>query len=342
MDQNELPAEAGGRAAEIEVPVGRIDFARLNNFDEPHAGIPGVPKDAGSIEIALLQRYFGKIHRFRRGLLRFEPSVDGYAGALAPLVEQNAGRLSRRLGLQERTGANPPMDDLFLPGSPVRWGFHTDYSHFGVIGAPGAARPGHSHFSRNIAWQREGDVPRAAFLFSFGSFQAQWYSGYGEDVLRTCLASRDSVLVVGCAAGFLPWISDRVHAGAPLHALLTDSAEFHGRVNARLAFLLGDPTLLESAIRPPEDFRVRKVGESIRLEWKPSTEADVGHVVDCAASRDSALWKHLLSSEPGADGRVVPLSGRPPGHEVFRIRAVGRRMGNFGSFQQRSAPAFAQ
>lgn len=342
MDQNELPAEPGGRAAEIEVPVGRIDFARLNNFDEPHAGIPGVPKDERSIELALLQRYFAKIHRFRRGSLRFEPSVEGYAGALAPLVEQNAGRLSRRLGLPEKTGSTPPMDDLFLPGSAVRWGFHTDYSHFGVIGAPGAARPGHSHFSRNIAWQREGDVPRAAFLFSFGSFQAQWYSGYGEDVLRTCLASRDSVLVVGCAAGFLPWITDRVHAGAPLHALLTDSAEFHGRVNARLAFLLGDPTLPESAIRSPEDFRMRRVGESIELSWKPSTDANLGYVVDCATSLDSALWKPLLSAEPGTADVVVPVSGRAQGHGVFRIRAVGRRTGNFGSFQQRSAPTFAQ
>jgi hypothetical protein len=340
MDQNELPAEPGGRAAEIEVPVGRIDFARLNNFDEPHAGIPGVPKDARSIEIALLQRYFGKIHRFRRGILQFEPSVDGYAGVLAPLVEQNVGRLSRRLGLNNQTGATPPLDDLFLPGRPVRWGFHTDFSHFGVIGAPGASRPGHSHFSRNIAWQREGDVPRAAFLFSFGSFQAQWYSGYGEDVLRTCLASRDSVLVAGCAAGFLPWISDRVHAGAPLHALLTDSAEFNGRVNARLAFLMGDPTLLESAVRAPEDFQARKAAGMVRFAWKPSTDADVGHVVDCAPSMDASQWKLLLSAEPGAAGGAVSVTNLPAGHGVFRIRAIGRRTGNFGSFQQRSAPAF--
>jgi hypothetical protein len=342
MDQNELPAEALGKAAEIEVPVGRIDFARLNNFDEPHAGIPGVPKDAGSIEIALLQRYFGKIHRFRRGILRFEPSVDGYAGALAPLVEQNVGRLSRRLGLPSRRETTAPLDDLFLPGRPVRWGFHTDYSHFGVIGAPGAARPGHSHFSRNIAWQREGDVPRAAFLFSFGSFQAQWFSGYGEDVLRTCLASRDSVLVAGCAAGFLPWISDRVHAGAPLHALLTDSAEHHGRVNARLAFLLGDPTLLESAVRPPDDFQVRMTDRTVRFDWKPSTDADAGHVVDCATSMDASHWKRLLSVEPGVGGGSVAISDLPEGHKVFRIRATGHRSGNFGDFQQRSAPAFTR
>jgi hypothetical protein len=234
------------------------------------------------------------------------------------------------------------MDDLFLPGAKVRWGFHTDYSHFGVIGAPGAARPGHSHFSRNIAWRRDGDIPRAAFLFSFGSFQAQWFSGYGEDVLRTCLASPDSVLVAGCAAGFLPWISDRVHAGAPLHALLTDSAEHHGKVNARLVFLLGDPTLLESAVRPPSDFRVRREGSSVRFEWKPSADADAGHVVDCAPSPDATAWQHLVAAEPGATTASVPAGAIPEGHVEVRIRALGRLSGNFGRFQQRSAPVFAR
>jgi hypothetical protein len=149
-------------------------------------------------------------------------------------------------------------------------------------------------------------------------------------------------LVAGCAAGFLPWISDRVHAGAPLHALLTDSAEFNGRVNARLAFLMGDPTLLESAVKAPEDFQVRNTTGMVRFTWTPSTDADAGHVVDSAPSMDASQWKLLLSTEPGAAGGAVSVTNLPAGHDVFRIRAVGRRTGNFGSFQQRSAPVFHQ
>lgn len=137
----------------------------------------------------------------------------------------------------------------------------------------GAAKPGHSHFAKNVAWKRPGDIPRVAFLFAFGSFLGQWYSGYGEDFLRTCLATENSVLLAGTAYAFAPWITDRVHAGAPVHALLTDSAERNASVNARLTFLLGDPCLLEHPLLAPSAFNAKTQAGITELSWTASPEA---------------------------------------------------------------------
>jgi hypothetical protein len=338
-DQNFLPAEGPGRPAEIELPVARIDFARLNNFDDVHAGLPGNPKDSAAIETALLERYFDKIHRYRRGLLPFAARAEGYAGVLAPLVASNLRHVAPRLWSADPLPAGASQSDLFQPGAPVRWGFHVDYSHFGVIGAPGAAKAGHSHFSRNIAWRRDGDVARAAFLFPFGSFQAQWFSGYGEDILRTCLSSPDSVLMVGSAGGFRPWITDPVHAGAPLHALLTASAERHGEVNARLAFLLGDPCLLEDPVRPPGPMVVRVVGGEIEARWTASPDADRGYRLMSAPSLDSPTWIPLAEIPPGAE--TVRVRRPPTGLGVMRLQALGTRTTLSGRYRQWSAPVFS-
>ncbi|MEN9732017.1 MAG: hypothetical protein RLZ45_12, partial [Verrucomicrobiota bacterium] len=218
-DQNELPREPDGSPGRIEVPLGRIDFARLSHFDSRFAGLKGSPRNALEVEVALLERYFDKAWRYRRGMLPFQETAIGYANVLAPLVDRNLAHIAPRLMGPQPLSPAAWNSDLFQEGPPVRWGFQTDYSHFGVLGMTGAAKAGHSHFAKNVAWKRPGDVPRVAFLFAFGSYLGQWYSGYGEDFLRTCLAAEDSVLLAGTAYAFAPWITDRIHAGAPVHAL---------------------------------------------------------------------------------------------------------------------------
>ena len=337
-DQNFLPREGPRQGAVIEVPISRIDFARLNNFDSELAALQSKPRDSVGIEIALLERYFDKLHRYRRGQLPFRNQAEGYAGVFTSHVEDNLRHIAPRLWSVAPLPASQFQTDLFHAGEPVRWGFHTDYSHFGVIGQPGAAKSGHSHFSRNIAWQRSGDMPRAAFLFSFGSFQAQWFSNYGEDVLRTCLAAPDSTLIVGCAIGFRPWITDRVHAGAPLHTLLTDSAERHGEVNARLVFLLGDLCLREDPIHPTGSLSVQTSVTGTQLSWTLSPDADIGYRITAADSLDAALWSPIAMPPRGSS--LWRLSENRPKGTVFRIQAEGTRTNLSGRYRQWSAPVF--
>ena len=231
--------------------------------------------------------------------------------------------------------------DLFQDGPAMRWGFQTDYSHFGVLGMTGAAKPGHSHFAKNVAWKRPGDVPRVAFLFAFGSFLGQWYSGYGEDFLRTCLASDNAVLLAGTAYAFAPWITDRVHAGAPVHALLTDSAAAHPHVNARLTFLLGDPCLLEHPLKAPTDLRVQRTnpGGDIELSWKGSPEADRGYRIDSASDTDPNSWT-LVQELPPTTLRLR-LDPTRAG-KIIRLRGLGTVTNASGRHRQWTAPAFAK
>ena len=340
-DQNELPREPDGSPGRIEVPLGRIDFARLSHFDSRFAGLKGSPRNALEVEVALIERYLDKAWRYRRGMLPFQDAAIGYANVLGPLVDRNLVHIAPRLMGPQPLGPASWNSDLFQEGPPVRWGFQTDYSHFGVLGMTGAAKAGHSHFAKNVAWKRPGDVPRVAFLFAFGSFLGQWYSGYGEDFLRTCLAAEDSVLLAGTAYAFAPWITDRVHAGAPVHALLTDSAERNLSVNARLTFLLGDPCLLEHPLKAPTDFRARTEGGGpdgpIELDWTASPEADRGYAIDRAATDDAATWTPVRELPPGTTRFRVESAA---GGKTFRLRGLGTVTNGSGRHRQWTAPAF--
>ena len=338
-DQNELPREPDGRPGRIEVPLGRIDFARLSHFDSRFAELKGNPKSAADIDNALLDRSFDKAWRYRRGLLPFQDTAIGYANVLGALVDRNLVHIASRSGLAEPLQPVAWNSDLFQEGPPVRWGFQTDYSHFGVLGMTGAAKPGHSHFAKNVAWKRPGDVPRVAFLFAFGSFLGQWYSGYGEDFLRTCLGSENAVLLAGTAAAFSPWITDRVHAGAPVHAMLTDSAERNASVNARLTYLLGDPCLLEHPLKAPLDFQARIQNGITELTWTASPAADRGYRIDSAPANDSTTWT-LVQELPPVTTRLRLDSNA--GGKTFRLRGLGTVTNGSGRHQQWTAPGFAK
>ncbi len=338
-DQNELPREPDGSPGRIELPLGRIDFARLSHFDSRFADLKGNPKSALDVEIALLERYFDKVWRYRRGLIPFQDSAIGYANVLGALVDRNLVHIAPRLGPSEPLQPAAWNTDLFQEGPTVRWGFQTDYSHFGVLGMTGAAKPGHSHFAKNVAWKRPGDIPRVAFLFAFGSFLGQWYSGYGEDFLRTCLATENSVLLAGTAYAFAPWITDRVHAGAPVHALLTDSAERNASVNARLTFLLGDPCLLEHPLLAPSAFNAKTQAGITELSWTASPEATGGYRIDSAPANDSATWT-LVQELPPETTRFRLESGA--GGKTFRLRGLGSVTNGSGRYRQWTAPSYVQ
>ena len=338
-DQNDLPREPDGSPGRIEVPLGRIDFARLSHFDSRFADLKGNPKNALAVEVALLDRYFDKAWRYRRGLLPFQDSAIGYANVLGALVDRNLVHIAPRLGQSEPLQPVAWNTDLFQDGPSVRWGFQTDYSHFGVLGMTGAAKPGHSHFAKNVAWKRPGDIPRVAFLFAFGSFLGQWYSGYGEDFLRTCLAAENSVLLAGSAYAFAPWITDRVHAGAPVHALLTDSADRNASVNARLTYLLGDPCLLEHPLQAPSAFNFKTQAGVTELTWTASPEATGGYRIDSAPANDSATWTQVQEL-PTETTRLRLESGA--GGKTFRLRGLGSVTNGSGRYRQWTAPSYVQ
>jgi len=341
-DPNDLPREPDGSPGRIEVPIGRIDFARLSHFDSRFAGLKGSPRNAADVEVALLERYLDKAWRYRRGLLPFLDSAIGYANAVAPLVDRNLLHILPRLAPHEPVSATTWTSDLFHDGPRVRWGFQADYSHFGVLGMTGAAKAGHSHFAKNVAWRRPGDVPRVAFLFAFGSFLGQWYSGYGEDFLRICLAAEDAVLLAGTAHSRTPWATDRVHAGAPVHTLLTDTAERSPSVNVRLTYLLGDPCLLEHPLTAPTGFTARSMGPAVEgaveLSWTASSEADLGYRIDEAPSADAATWTVVRDLPAGTNRLRLGADARG---KTFRLRGLGSVTNGSGRHRQWTAASWA-
>ena len=157
--------------------------------------------------------------------------------------------------------------------------------------------------------------------------------------MRTCLGSENAVLLAGTAAAFSPWITDRVHAGAPVHAMLTDSAERNASVNARLTYLLGDPCLLEHPLKAPLDFQARIQNGITELTWTASPEADRGYRIDSAPANDSTTWT-LVQELPPVTTRLRLESNA--GGKTFRLRGLGTVTNGSGRHQQWTAPGFAK
>jgi hypothetical protein len=129
-----------------------------------------------------------------------------------------------------------------------------------------------------------------------------------------------------------------VHAGAPVHALLTDSAERNGSVNARLTYLLGDPCLLEHPLQAPSAFKAKTQAGVTELTWNASPETPGGYRIDSATTNDSASWTQVQELPPETTRLRLESSA---GGKIFRLRGLGTVTNGSGRYRQWTAPSYA-
>lgn len=290
-DHQLLPSDSeGGPGGQLEIPVGRIDFAALEYYANPTTLLASPHSTLRLAEYQLLRRYLAKVHNYKLGLRTYPQGVrvyeeDGNFFEMGSTI----GNILDRAGYG-RESLNTFKQDLFAQSSDILWGIHGGFSSRSTIQG---SRPT-NYASEELA---TGAIsPRCGFLFLRGSHFVDWnlLDSFGLH----CLALSKDVLSVswigdaysGVFCG--PYQVDPVAAGMHLGAMQTAT---YNRINLQQVtgnYLLGDPTLRMKYIAPPTTASAVKVCVgaagtgtpgaetfAIDVSWTPSSDVVDGYAI---------------------------------------------------------------
>ena len=327
-DQHFLPLESDGSPGRLELPLGRIDFARLPVFVNTNV-FPGV-SNVSHAEVLLHKRYFDKVQRFRRSEIghlddtRIWAPQPGFFG----MIEANR-RLHSRLWGGENPDHTRLTNDVFLAATNYLWGFHGDFGHFKAVGKDQGEPREHTHTQIAV----EGEIPRGMFMLTFGSYFADWFHE-NDDVLRVCLGMSDTALTVSWQGGLnnseIVWRTDAMQAGGPVGWTLRDTFAAQTKASCRATFLLGDPTLREHYLTPVSGFSASKSGGNVNLVWTHQAAATAGYRLYWANSTNTAQWNLLTNLAAGATSWTHTPGN--PSNNAYLLKAAALKITGSGSY----------
>jgi hypothetical protein len=318
------PAPGGG----VEVPVGRIDFARL----------PGL---RGRSEIELLRTYFAKNHRYRMKQLTFAPVVAAGGFFYTPFSATGRVLYANALLAASRlfpAGADAArLVDAFGQRTDCLWAMQGGY------GAPDAL---HNNAGANrvqgtdrysTAWlAAEAHEPRTGFHLLMGSYFGDW-NQTKDNFLRACVALPNSGLAAVWARTRL-WRFEGAGAGETLGEILSRTAQ--GRASTRTTFVIGDPTLRFQITAPPGALSARRRGGAIELTWTAAPEADARYLV-YRWSGENSDFPERLTPEPLTGTRFTDARPRRAA-KFYLVRTVAPVTTGAGRFFNLSQAVFVE
>lgn len=324
FDQSKIPPNQHG-VAELELAVGRADFANLSSF---------FPKT----DIDLTRQYIQKTHRYRHGqftlpqrvsvdtFFSFGPNRDAHGQAL---------RMSSRL-----FGSDPKFvfkGDPLDPINAATWGIIAGY------GLPFGIAYGPFRYHQSINFSQTDREPRLAFANFFGSFFVDHQ--YPDNFMRAFLATPTYGLA---ATWFKPVSVDRIALGfEPVGYGETMGTGFVRTINQSqpgttqntFLALLGDPTL-RLQIQPPPEGPPQFSASGITIEWPPSADTNSLYVVYQSRNGLDGPWVRV-TPRPILQTQFTDVSAliRPV---AYQVRAVGLSTTGSGSFINLSQGLFVE
>lgn len=307
FDQSGLPSD-------VELQLGRVDFANLPAFSLP--------------ETDLLKRYLDKDHRFRRAAFRVssEALIDDNLGVIAG--EQlaisgwrNFPPLCTASGVSQGDWLPTLANQSFLWGCGVGAGTFTS--------AGGVASTS----------QLAASDPRVVFTLLCGSYFGDWDSE--DNFLRASIATPTFTLA-SAWSGRPNWVFQHMALGQTLGfcAKLTQNNSYMYDPNccARQVHvaLMGDPTLRMHYIAPVSDVTVvpNEFGAAI-LSWTASADQVLGYHVYRSQNSDGPFTRvnaNLISETSFTDAFSNPC--------VYMVRAVKLEVTPSGSYYNASTGVF--
>lgn len=238
--------------SEVELGVGRIDFANLPAFD--------------ATEQALLEQYFKKNHAFRTK--QFTPQYRG-------LIQNNFRNY------REGYGQNGLKN--FTPMFGTEKVAYTPYSNLNQESYIWAYAAGSGTFSGINGICKEQDLVsdslQSVFTMHFGSYFGDWDHGQ-YNFLRAVLAS--GTVLTNCWAGRPNWFFYPMAMGETIGYCteLSMSNKYHEHYggyfgNGIHMALMGDPTLKMYVVAPPKFFEVSKTPNQLIFNWELEEDSDV-------------------------------------------------------------------
>lgn len=325
FDQNYYPNKIGGQG-QLELAVGRIDFAKLPLF----------PRKS---ETDLLRQYLNKNDRYRRKQLSSPERVmvGTYFTPPAPR-ELNRNVYGEAIKIATRLFGIAP--GTIFDGDPLAatnaalWGF------IGGNGLPHSVR-GHRgalHVSKDFSDFRQ--EPRVPFCAFYGSYFVDW--DCTNNLMRAFLGTANYGLAAlwfnaGYDGNQVHLAFEQLALGETLGSGLVRTANQNPYADMTHIALLGDPTLRMQVLAPATDLSVT-VEVDVVLKWRPSTEADEYFVYRSTHSLEGP-WTRLTSA-PLITTSFTDTSA-VAGPRLYQVRAAKLIWTGSGSYTNLSQGVFA-
>ncbi|MBM3832575.1 MAG: hypothetical protein FJ403_04755 [Verrucomicrobia bacterium] len=329
FDNDDLPSN-------LELAVGRIDFARLPAFK-----LKGETETQA--EIRLLIQYLKKNHRYRHNIAPFplpQKAIveSSFADSFGPhSIFDNALRLSSRsFGLDP---SHVMKGDLFASrGAGHLWGLFSGAGLHNRILRGYVSATGQPIVRTAEELAIAANEPRIGFYMLHGSYFANW-NLVPNNLLRAVLATPDyGLAAVGSSSGSGSfWRFEPLALGEPIGIGILHTVRVTRETISvdRWTSLLGDPTLRLQVTSPPSDPRW---GNST-LSWTPPPEdgpaaGDVDYLVEWSSDGLTGTW-HRLALTP-----KVSIKHEMAGSRTYRVRARRLVFTGSGSYYNLSQAIF--
>lgn len=247
FDEDRLPTQ-------LEVAVGRIDFANLPNISG--AILESKPRRKSQVETELLRQYLRKNLAFRRGELSFD--TEATIRSYLPRNQNMSIHKPAIMNAANWYGHVPGpirIGDGFTEESRPSWSFMGGYS-----GSDSFA----SGVRRTRDFNRPENAPHAAFLMFYSSWHGDW--NLPDAFLRACLTTPKAGLAsFSMLVG--PWHLGDLGRGECLGYGYLQSANQQTLPASRALAIMGDPTLRIFVTSPVSELAMKKAGDTRKLSW---------------------------------------------------------------------------
>ena len=246
---------------DVELEVGRIDFANLSSFAET--------------ETQLLERYFQKNHAYRTKA--FLPLYRG-------VIENNFASFS------EGFGQNGLRNFSTLLGRDSA--FYQDYdaiktdNYLWAYGCGGGNYAGASGIGNQNGFA--SDSMQAVFTMHFGSYFGDW-DHPSNNYLRAALAS--GTILTNAWAGRPNWFFYPMGMGLPIgycaRMTMNNTPAHHSSGSSPRSIhiaLMGDPTLRMYVTEAPTSLSINESTSGLQLTWTPPAEPVDGYFLYATTS----------------------------------------------------------
>ncbi|MBM4173277.1 MAG: T9SS type A sorting domain-containing protein [Ignavibacteria bacterium] len=312
---------------DIRIPVGRVDCYNLTSFSEN--------------ETMLLKRYLDKNHAFRSGEIKpvYEATVDDNFGAYGEGFSGSAYRGFGALVGKSNIIANREFLDstkTIMFSYACGAGSYTSCSGVGAI----------ADFSKRPI--------TSVFASIFGSYFGDWDSK--DNVLRSVLASRGTVLTTGWAAR-PSWFFHPMGLGRPIGDVLlgaqNNTQQYippvyytkkypggvlnHEGARGTHISLMGDPTLRMTSNLPiaaPKNVVSVSGTKDVQVTWDPVPGVS-GYMVYRSSDGGGDIFE-LLTTIPVTQTTYVDMTTRIGSNIAYHVRSVVLRETKSGSFYEAS------
>jgi hypothetical protein len=317
MDQDRVPTNAFG-IAQLEIPISRIDFARLPIFQNTNY--------SSRSETDLLRDYLEKDRRYRFKEMSW--SVSGMAGdyiygTSGWAYEQANMALSLFSVMQ-----TPTDGDVFRASGAFLLGTQEHYGDFDTI----QYGTGFPVTSTNFA---SGSIaPNCAFYMFIASFMPDW--NLQNDLMRATLTPTNGGLVVMWNTRWRRW--DPVASGHDIGRAFLQEANTATMGARKSSEPLGDMTLRYPIAAPPLNLTLTTNGGNLNLTWQNANESSPFYLV---YRTPNLLISPLarLTATPFATTNFVDISP-PSGALTYGVRTVVVATNGSGTFTNLSQSSF--